>query len=181
MAFPSEDAGAGEPDSPENVADQGASFAYRVLSNWEALPGLMDGTLDGEKMRQWVVDAHSFCCRRGRQDMGEHMLGQVLSRAPKGVDGIWPHEAVRELLEHYQSQSMEDGLSNGRFNAGEPKWRAFADGRHERKEAEAYRAHARRMLAQWPRTARLLTQLAETFECFGKAFDAEAQRREFSG
>lgn len=126
-------------------------------------------------MRRQLADA-------GRAEVADYLLGQLLAASPPGADGIWPAEAVRDVAEDLRSGPFDEGMQSGRFNAREPTWRPlYEGGAQERALADALRADARRIQAQWPRTARSLRDLAKVYETDARQHDQEAERRADDG
>ena len=98
------------------------------------IPGRTEqGTVDYEALTTWINEARRLCTDRGRGEIGDDMIGQLLSKAPAGEDGIWPCEPVRELLEQINSQNMGNGFTVGTHNLrGVTSRGAFEGGTQER-------------------------------------------------
>lgn len=160
----------------EVTASKRAQLAWSILSKWRDVPGQDDdGTLDFESLSKWVSTARHATATIGRLKVGDSQIGRVLAFAPNGADGIWPHEAVRNLLENVESRSMEGGLISGCFNKRGVWCKSPADGgRPEREIAKRYRTEAL-ILSRWPRTAEVLNSLARTYEQFGRIDDYTAE------
>lgn len=144
-----------------------AQHAWWVLAHWTSgFPGEADDSrLDGEQLRRWVRDARDAFAESDRADIGDEQIGQVLARGPVGTDGIWPAEAVRELLEEIGSQSIETGIHVGVYHQRGVTSRGVYDGgQQERDVAAKYREWERQTAGRWRRTNRLLRELAESFE-----------------
>jgi len=74
---------------------------------------------------------------------GDQKIGQVLSAAPAGADGVWPCEPVRDVLEDVASREIGIGIGVAVSNAR---------GTHSvRDDARDERALARntRVVARW--------------------------------
>jgi hypothetical protein len=101
----------------------------------------------------------------------------VLAHAPPDSDGVWPHTGVRDVIEETESRHLESGLHAGRINQrGVSCKNPLEGGRQERELEKQYRNWAKAVTAKWPRTARLLNSLAETYESFGRMEDVSAER-----
>ena len=95
----------------------------------------------------------------------------MFSKSPNGDDGLWPHEAIREIIEEVVSEGLESGIHVGIRNGRGPTTRAVGEGgKQERALAERYRKYAQALGDAWPRTSRLLTSVADSY--------AEDARRE---
>jgi hypothetical protein len=170
--------GSGEKRRQLDPDEQGrARHAWSVLEGWRELPGIReDGTIDGAKLAEWVKVARLELADSGRADIGDEQIGQVLSASPEGADGIWPAEAVRDLIESIGSTSMETGIRVGLVNSRGITSRGVYDGgTQEREMAARYRDWARRAAMTWPRTSRLLRLLAESYERDAREHDARAE------
>lgn len=172
--------GKDEPDRDLNEADTAlAHHAWWILNHWDDLPGLNeDGSIDPSHLTQWVQTARLALAESDRADIGDEQIGQVLAASPTGTDGIWPAEPVRDIIEAIGSTSLESGLNVGRYNARGPTSRGIFDGgQQERELAQQYREWSKLTGGRWPRTARVLRMLAETYERDAARADTEAQVR----
>jgi hypothetical protein len=153
-----------------------ATHAWWVLTNWRGLPGIdSEGQLDGEHLARWVREARLALAERDRGDVGDELIGQVLSHSPDGADGLWPAEPVRSVLESIGSTDLEAGLVRGLLNSVGVTTRGVYDGgKQEWEKAARYRELARQTTIDWPRTSRTLRMLAESFERDARRWDVEA-------
>ena len=156
-----------------------AHHAWRVLNNWNTIPGLReDGTLDADHLKQWVQDARTALADRDRADIGDEQIGRVLSLSPSGNDGTWPAEPVREILESLVSRSLETGVHVGVINGrGVTSRGVFDGGDQERRLAAQYQEWATETSGRWPRTTRVLRGLAEEYERDARREDSWASTR----
>ena len=71
------------------------------------------------KSYRWPIirETRSLCREYGRAEIGDQKIGQILSAAPVGDDGIWPCAAVREVLEDVASPEIARGIGVGVYNA----------------------------------------------------------------
>ena len=151
---------------------------FNVLFHWRRLPGLCaDGSVDGAYLADWVDGARQLL----RADEGERnydgQIGEVLASSPDGNDGMWPAEAVRDLIESLRNPLLEQGLFRGRLNRRGLTCRGvYEGGAQETGLAARYRDQAREMDARWPRTAALLRGLAEKYEKEAERKNAEAEQ-----
>jgi len=154
-----------------------ANQAWWVLQHWRGLPGRReDGTVDGEHLERWVRDARLAFAELDRADIGDEQVGRVLAASPPGNDAIWPAEPVRNILEAIGSPSVETGVHVGAVNdRGVTSRGVFEGGEQERALAARYRHWSRQTAGSWPRTARVLRGLAETYERQAQHEDAQAE------
>ena len=138
-AFKRSDDGQDPPElRPKNaeVARGLASSAYALLSRAKRLPGMNHkGELDVRKLQDWITEARALARQYGREGVGDALIGQLLAHSPKGKDGVWPAEAIRDVLEDVGTAEIANGMQVGRFNARGSVWRGDG-GEQERSLAE---------------------------------------------
>lgn len=166
-----------EPKRDEDAATeedrQKASRAFSLLRDWRRLPGTReDGTVNGVALKSWVEAARSELNAKGRAQVGDQEIGQLLSASPSDPDGTWPCAPVRDLIETIASDDLDQGLSIGLYNSRGVTWRNPADGGvQERGLAERYAGLAAAATDRWPRTGAVLRRIAEGYR-------GEAQRED---
>ena len=170
-------------EAPSEVNEQQkhhAHIAYRLLDSANVVPGMQDADqFDLTKLRTWVEEVRRTLTERKRGRVGDLSIGQLLSHANPGNDGIWPFEAIRELLEDLRSEDVEQGMILGIYNARGATWRSLSDGgNQERRLVEQCRIQAQTIHAQWHRTASMLRKLAQAYEEEAHMHDREAELRQ---
>jgi transcriptional regulator with XRE-family HTH domain len=176
---PSEDSGMAEPEPTDSErAKAVAHQAYRLLDLWNRLPGTReDGAIDVAALKAWIKEARSLAKAAGRGDIADSRIGTILSASPNGADGIWPAEAVREVIDEFDSKPMFDGFWIGRRNRRGITSRMPRDGgKLERNEAAKYRKFAVALAYEHPRTAKALDSLADSYEEEARRHDENAER-----
>ena len=155
------------------------SNAYRLLSNWRALPGKReDGTIDGDLLKQWVNEARKLLREAHRSEPGDNHIGMVLAASPADPDGTWPCVEVRNLLETLQSGEIENGLEVQLHRKRGATRRGMLDGGDQERDLVAkYKEQADQFADRWPRTAAILRRLANSYEREGRYFEGDAERR----
>jgi hypothetical protein len=99
---------------------------------------------------------------------------------PCGTVDLWPHESVRELLEDLRSDAIDEGVFLGVVN------RRVATVKLPDEGGESEFALAKRFatwadaLPGYPRTARVLRQLAEYYDTNARREDDRRDLNEFS-
>ena len=160
-----------EPTESERKA---AQRAYRLLDKLACVPGHDDdGVLDERKLMDWIRRARELCEANGRRKVGDQHIGQLLSKALPGKDGIWPCEPVREALEVVLNDDIETGFQIGRRSCGGAQLRGEG-GRQERELAERYEEWAKACGYSYPKVAVALRRLAAAYEDEGRWWDREA-------
>ena len=167
-------------DAEEETRERRAEVGFQVLWNLRGIPGTNDhGEVDNDSLNEWVNEARRLCKERGREDIGDEQIGQLLANSPIGSDGLWPCEPVRDLLDSLDSHQVGLGFTVGKFNLrGVTSRRPFEGGESERSLADRYRRDSMNMAATWPFTAQLLRRLAENYELSGRQFDRDSAWRD---
>ena len=154
-----------------------AQNAWSVLNTWRPQIGEQGG-IDSQNLRSWVERARTDLAARDRADIGDHQIGQTLSGPQVGADGVWPIEEVRELIEELASTNLESGLAIGALNSRGVTSRGLYDGGIQEWSLTAkFRSRGQAVINRWPRTGRMLIQLADDYERQARHEDLEAHAR----
>jgi hypothetical protein len=103
-------------------------------------------------------------------------IGEQLSYAPSDQDGLWPCQAVRDVLESVNSDEILRGFTKGLLNQRGGTQRGVKEGGdQERKLAMKYRAYAEKCKVTWSWTCLALRRAAETYEAKAKMYDEQAE------
>lgn len=86
----------------------------------EREPNPRQARVEREKLEEWVRTVRRFCAELSRADIADLCLGKLFSAAPVGDDGVWPNEAVRDVMENLQSEYISQGAHIGLYNARGP-------------------------------------------------------------
>jgi hypothetical protein len=171
----------GEGAGDEQPADehQFSEACWTLIRSWrEPLPGATYGTTpDADRMHTWVLKAREQLAERNRAGIASLAIGEALACTTTDPDGTWPCEAVREVLEREQDDTLEHQLAITRTNQRGVTVRAVYDGgAQERTLATKYRGWADHIRDQWPRTGRTLDQIAASYEADARREDETAER-----
>ena len=162
-----------EPGDVSEEQKNKARLGYDLLESWRTPPGSTeDGYVNAQELREWVDHARRLVAEGGRGTIGDEVIGRVLSGSPKGQDGAWPVEAIRDVIENIASKDLEHGFELGTFNSrGVVTKNPAEGGEQERQLTKRYEKHAKAVRDRWPRTAAMLRRIAKTYR-------AEARRED---
>lgn len=166
------------PQSSDLTAGESASASHAdaLLRTWRIVPGTSEPESDDDALLDWVRRARSALAAGGCAKIGDRRIGELLSGAPEGADGIWPPGAVRRVIEEIASGDLEVGIWMGCRASRYPQWsHPHAGGRPERILAERYRADAGRIAHESPRTAAVLRRFAESELAEARREDLESE------
>lgn len=171
----------GKSEAPRKLDEQASALVTQtwwVLNGWNGYPGQQsDGSMNGAAMVAWVQAARLEFSESDRADIGDEVIGQTFAHSPTGADGVWPAEAVRDMVETIGSRELENGLILGKINSRGVTSRGVYDGgAQERALAANFRSGSNAIKAQWPRTSRLLREMAESYERDAQREDIRAEQ-----
>lgn len=152
--------------------------AYKLLSKFALVPGLIDGNVDDAgTLNAWIDGIRALGHEHDRVNVTEMVIGNVLAHSPiDDVDAGWPHRFVRNVIEAGRSDMLERGFRTERFNMRGVTRRGPLDGGVlERDLAARYRRDAETAKA-WPRTSALLSDMAEGWEKDAEREDLQARQ-----
>ncbi|MCV7051277.1 hypothetical protein H7H82_11835 [Mycobacterium heidelbergense] len=156
--------GADAVDSDENRFSR---VCCELLRGWQdpMLGTVAGATPDPDLMHAWIGRAREELKVRQRAGVASMAIGEALAGTATDEDGTWPCVAVREVLEREQDHDLERHLAISRLNQrGMTCRRPHEGGAQERKLALKYRGWADAVRDQWPRSGKLLDEIAESYE-----------------
>jgi hypothetical protein len=159
-------------DGREHLAKRG----YRLLDAITRIPGQDKATKEEqhEKLAEWVATIRRSSAELDRAEIADVCLGKLFSHAPAGEDGVWPNEAVRDVMEDLRSEDISSGAHTGLYNARGAHWRGEGGGQ-ERELADKYRVWADALQFTHPFvSSSLLMSMVKTYEREAEQQDTEA-------
>jgi addiction module HigA family antidote len=159
------------PDRIKSMAERG----YKLLESIQRIPGHNEmGELTATDLSKWITTVRQSAAELSRADVADSCIGRLLSHAPIGNDGVWPCDAVRDVLEDIQSESLVHGMHIGVYNSRGAHWRGEG-GDQERELAAKYRKWGQALQSSHPYVGSvLLMGLARSYEADANREDTEA-------
>jgi hypothetical protein len=157
-----------------------AKHGFELLRSWRTLPGTIEGgDIDFGGLMEWIQAAREHLTGMRLIEMGDEMIGQVLSGSPSGSDDAWPHPAVCDLIERVASGELERGFELGIYNSrGITSRGATEGGIQERQLQDRFSKLATAIGDRWPRAAAILRRVAASYGRESHAEDQEANLQE---
>ena len=152
-----------------------ALSAHRLLDQISHLPGTEeDGKINPEVLFGWIAEVQRLCAEHDRTEIGDEIIGQILSRAPAGEDGIQPNLPVCEVMERIASKHIGIGFKVGIRNQRGACFRGEG-GTQERELATKYRDWAKQRAFDYPYISSVLGDIAASYDHDAEFWDAEAE------
>lgn len=160
------------------VAAVRAGQGYKLLDSLTRTPGHNGkGKLEAKVLERWVKAVRETSEEVDRLRIADNCVGKLFSHCPVGEDGVWPCEAVRDVLELVQSEEMMVAAAVGVYNLRGIHTRGEG-GSQERSLADKYRAWSQALKITHPYVAsRLLSRIVNSYEHDATREDTDADVR----
>jgi hypothetical protein len=156
-----------------------ARFGWTLLEGFTLIPGLSGNQIDIGTLQNWVAGVRKLASEKDRLVVAEQKIGGLLAHSPEDpADHCWPHETLRRCLEDWRSEEIESGISIERFNMRGVTARNPREGGKPEHELAAELRQTANRLSQWPRTQRMLLNLAQSWEESAKREDLRMRQEE---
>ena len=121
----------------------------------------------------WLDQVRGLCARYGRAKIADQCIGQLLSRAPADVTGVWPCLPVCEALEQIGSPDIGTGFMLGVHNGRGVHVRREGGGQ-ERELAAKYRGWSEQLGFDYPYVSGILERIATSYDSEAEWQDSES-------
>lgn len=149
-----------------------AQQAFSVLYDLGFCPCEEDGKIDVTELEKWTDTYLKLISESKREAIGKQILGGCFAHSPKGTDGIFPHEAVREVYERYYSSNLNKGFVIGIAN--QRGVFTMTNGEEEKDLANYYASQAKAIRIYFPRVAASLKEIADDYSRQSKVYREKA-------
>ena len=154
------------------------SAAYGLLGRIRRIPGTgEDGKINAETLLSWITEARRLCAEHGRIEIGDEMIGQLLSKAPPEEDDTWPCLPVCKAMERIASRHIGIGLNSGVHNGRGAELRGDG-GVQERELAAKYRGWSEQHAVDYPYVGGVLESIAADYDRQAGWWDTQAKIEE---
>lgn len=166
--------------TPAEATKRMASNAWHVLNDWRPFAKLSAAEMPSpDSLRQFSEALIQIAKDRGYRNIALDQLGKALASSPAGLDGNWPHESVRSVIESLAAaDEFKEGFVVGRMNMRGVTSRSIGDGgEQERQLADTYRRWQSAIAVVAPTTSGLLGRLAQSYDSDATRMDIHDRRR----
>lgn len=166
--------------APTEEQKRMASNAWHVLNDWHPFKKLApDEMPSAESLNEFADEFVRIATERGYLAIALDHLGKALSSSPLDVDGNWPHESIRGLLERMdRHDELKDAFVAGRYTDRGVTIRSIGEGgEQERLLAQQYRLWQNALSIRWPVTSGVLGRIAADFDRDAVRMDVDDRRR----
>ncbi len=156
-----------------------ASKTFNLLRRWDSIPGTRNsGIIDVQVFLEWFKSAKEGLIRTDREQVGYHVIGNMLGLTYHH-ENLLPKE-VSQILEKLCIDKVDQNVYIGIHNGGEMVTvrPAYAGGGIERGRASHFRKLAEKTRFEYPRTSKVYSDLARSFEGRAADEDRDAQQGE---
>ncbi len=151
------------------------SATYQLLGRIGRIPGTGDdGKINAETLLSWITEVRRLCAEHGRTEIGDEMIGQLLSKAPPEEDDTWPCLPVCEAMERIASRHVGIGFNNGIVCGRGPQLRDESGGQ-ERELAKKYLGLAKQRSFDYPYVGGVLESVAADYDQQAGWWDTQAR------
>lgn len=161
----------------ETLLYQRAKMAYDLLSTWKDIPGVDEtGILNEEKLKEWVKAVREKADEVKRLEVADMTIGKILAQYPE-ADKNWPVEAIFNIIEEINTESIKNNFSAALFNKrGSSTRGAFDGGDIERGHANYFSELANRYKNKYPTVAKIFRDLSTNYLADAKQMDNRAKK-----
>ncbi|ALM50142.1 hypothetical protein AMR72_15315 [Flavobacterium psychrophilum] len=161
-------------EAREGLARQG----YRLLDNFKDIPGMdADGTVDAVVLNSWVAEVRELAALEDRLEIADMQIGKLLAQYPEKNKEYWPADAISDVLELVNTESIKNNFSIAITNKrGFTSRAAFEGGAIERRNAAYFQTLSDAQRLKHPMVSKILGQIAQRYLNDAQREDDEAKR-----
>ena len=134
----------------------------KVLEVFKCIPGCNSEETSEKVFNSWIVKVRECASDLGYITAVDYSIGKLLSYAPVGEDGVFPHEIVRGFLEVCSSKLIEDEFVIGKINQRGVYYGTA--GVNEKNIANGYYEDAKKIRLSHPNTSFVLDRIGKDYD-----------------
>lgn len=139
-----------------------ANAVYSAFDKARFCPAEKDGKVSYEVLKKWVEELKGLLIKQKQENLFGHLLGRLLAYSPIGADSYHPCEAVRKIIEEYDSDSLRSSYIVAEEN--KRGVHTVDAGKSELILHQRYLNNAEGLQAEYPKTAEIYFTLSEDYK-----------------
>lgn len=139
-----------------------ASAVYAGFDKARFCPAEKDGKVSYEALKKWVEEFKGLLIKQKQENLFGHLIGRLLAYSPNGADDYHPCEAVREIIEEYDSDSLRSSYIVAEEN--KRGVHTVDAGKSEMILYQRYLKNAKGLQVEYPKTAEIYFTLSEDYK-----------------
>lgn len=156
-----------------------AHAGWTLLEGFAVIPGREGDQINQDALNTWVSAVLALAQESDRLVIAQQKIGALIAHAPADPeDGLWPHKTIRNSLETWGSDSIEQGMLIERINMRGVTRRLPKDGGKQEWDLAKETRERAKTFAEWPRLSQFLRMLADHWEESAKHEDIRVQQLE---
>lgn len=164
-------------DKNEALIDMASNILYDI----DFIPGYSykTRTFDSIEFSKWVKLLLTLAKDQKYLKGTICAVSRILAKTPIDEDGIWPHKALRDIIELEKNPELEEQTAIERMNQRGCTVRGINEGgKKEREIASKIHSNIQTISNIYPRTARMLTIIERDYENYADRLDLDVKERE---
>lgn len=139
-----------------------ANAVYSAFDKARFCPAEKDGKVSYEVLKKWVEELKGLLIKQKQENLFGHLIGRLLAYSPIGADSYHPCEAVRKIIEEYDSDSLRSSYIVAEEN--KRGVHTVDAGKSELILHQRYLNNAEGLQAEYPKTAEIYFTLSEDYK-----------------
>ncbi len=134
---------------------------YKLESDIKFYPGEENGSINKEVLNEWISTFSDRLTYQWQYSLFNRKIGELFACSPTGVDGIFPHEIIREKIEEIGNKELIDSFATAIINSRGVY--TVTDGKEEFKLAQKYGEQSRELLLSYPKTSKIFKLVSKYY------------------
>lgn len=160
----------------KQMDEQFISSIYSLFHKAKFCPAASDGKVDKDILYNWIAEFKELLELQNQVRLFTHLLGRIFAYSPIGEDGYYPHEAIRDAIQQYGDESLENAYVASVFN--QRGIFSPTGGVAERELANKYKKNADVVRMKYSKVASIYDKLCESYL---RDADSERECEEYAG
>lgn len=159
-----------------NFDEKQKNSIMHIFYNLNFCPAEYEGKVNKNALFSWIDEFQDILKNNRQTRLFTYLLGRVLSASPIGEDGYFPIEAVRDAIEYYGDECLQDEYTVSVLNMRGVY--SPSGGTEERALAKRYKINADAIRINSPKTADIYDKLTKHYLYEA---NSEREREEYMG